>query len=294
MRHSPLKRLSSQEYMSVHQSIQIYRQVLTSAFETHWHDFSEMGFVLSGRGEHILNGQRQPLQRGSLFLLTPADFHQIVPQPGNQLTLFNVVFQAEMLKEEIYRWLFQDLTSYQVSFSPTEADEIEREFACLQAESQTGHIGSHLMIIGALERILIKLYRASLPLAGKPSLEGREAHFQQLGMSLIYMHHHFRRPLSLEEVAGQVHLSPAYFSECFHRVYGISFQRYLQDLRLQFASSLLSAAQLPVSHICTASGFQTLSHFERSFKQKFGLSPRQFARRRPAGPDLRAGYQDEV
>lgn len=294
MQHSSLKRLSSQEYKLSHQPIQIYRQVLTGAFETHWHDFSEMGLVLSGRGEHILNGQTHPLQRGCLFLLTPADFHRIVPQPGEPLVLFDVIFQAEMLKEEIYRWLFQDLTNYQLRFAPAETDEIERECICLQAEAQTGQIGSHLIIIGALERILIKLYRASQGQAGKPSLAGRAEHSQQLGMSLIYVHHHFRRPLPLEEVAGQAHLSPAYFSECFHRVYGVPFQRYLQDLRLQFACSLLSATQLPVAHICNAAGFQTLSHFERSFKQKFGLSPRQFARQRPVTPDRGTGHQDEA
>lgn len=279
MRHTPLKRLTYAEHIPINQSLQVYRQVLSEPFETHWHDFYEIGFVLAGLGEHVLNGATQPLQRGSLFLLTPADFHMISPRSGDPLVLFNVIFQADMLKEEVYRLLFQDLACYHLLFSPAEAGEIERDFERLLAESQTCKVGSHLIMAGALERILIELYRKSQVAPHTPREVATEQH-QKLSMSLIYVHHHFREPLCLEEVARQVHLSPSYFSECFHSVYGISFQRYLQELRLRFAISLLSAAQLPVSHICSASGFQTLSHFERAFKQRFGLSPRQFSKER--------------
>lgn len=261
-------------------SLQIYRQVLFEPFETHWHDFYELAFVLAGQGEHVLNGVARPLQRGSLFLLTPADFHMINPQAEDPLIVFDVIFQTDILKEEVYRLLFQDLTSYQLCFAPAEADELEREFERLFSESQTCQVGSHLILPGTLERILIELYRKNLTLAPAQPREVAAEQHQKLSLSLIYMHHHFRESLSLEDVAQQVHLSPSYFSECFHRTYGISFQHYLQKLRLHFARSLLSAAQLPVSHICFASGFQTLSHFERTFKQYFGLSPRQFLQER--------------
>jgi AraC-like DNA-binding protein len=42
---------------------------------------------------------------------------------------------------------------------------------------------------------------------------------------------------------------------------------------LRFAKSLLSVSNLPVTDICYAAGFQTLSHFERAFKREFGRSP---------------------
>lgn len=280
MRHTHLKRLSSTEYRLTSGSLQIYRQVLFEPFETHWHDFYELAFVLAGQGEHVLNGVTRPLQRGSLFLLTPADFHMINPQAEDPLIVFDVIFQTDILKEEVYRLLFQDLTSYQLCFAPAEADELEREFERLFSESQTCKVGSHLILPGTLERILIELYRKNLTLAPAQQRKVATEQHQKLSMSLIYMHHHFREPLSLEDAARQVHLSPSYFSECFHRTYGISFQRYLQELRLHFARSLLSAAQLPVSHTCFAAGFQTLSHFERTFKQYFGLSPRQFLQER--------------
>jgi YesN/AraC family two-component response regulator len=96
---------------------------------------------------------------------------------------------------------------------------------------------------------------------------------QKLHKSLIYIHHHFRERLTLQQVAQQLPLSANYFSECFSRAYGISFQKYLQELRLQFAFSLLSSASLSITEVCYAAGFNNLSHFERIFKQKFGQLP---------------------
>lgn len=260
--------------------LQIYRQTICHTYGTHWHEFYELGFVLDGYGEHTLNGVTSPLQRGSIFLLTPADFHALSPRPQMPLQLFDVVFHANMLKEEVYRLLFQDLKSYQLLIVDDDIQEVEREFERLWSESRLGAIGSQVILLGTLERILIDLLRKSLELAPPRSEQPALPQHHRLSMSLIYLHHHFRESLSLEEVAKQVHLSPSYFSECFHHAYGKSFQSYLLELRLSFAASLLATAPLSISHICSASGFSTLSHFERAFKAKFGLSPRQFSKMR--------------
>ena len=81
------------------------------------------------------------------------------------------------------------------------------------------------------------------------------------------------------EVARHAGLSAHYFSECFHKVTGQTFQGYVQDLRVRFAQSLLGVSQLPVTTICSSAGFTSLAHFERVFKRRFGVSPRSYQRR---------------
>jgi YesN/AraC family two-component response regulator len=58
------------------------------------------------------------------------------------------------------------------------------------------------------------------------------------------MQHHFRENLSLQDVARQVQLAPNYFSECFRKSVGVSYQYYLQELRISFARTLLRASAL--------------------------------------------------
>ncbi|GHO89653.1 helix-turn-helix transcriptional regulator [Dictyobacter formicarum] len=278
MRHTPLRRLSSTDHMGPDLPLHIYRQSLhghNGAGGVHWHEFYEVGFILSGEGQHILNGTAYPVQRGSCFLLTPADFHDLTPASGETLELFDVVFLADVLQGEVYRLLFHALKNYRLDFAQAEAHQMEQEFQRLYRESNSHQIGAELIMIGTLERILIDLLRHSRHDSQNPIEDTTATRHQKLSMSLIYLHHHFREPLTLKDVALQVHLSPTYFSEYFHQVYGITFQHYLQDLRLRFAHSLLTSSTIPVSHVYAAAGFQTLSHFERAFKQKFGHTPRQ-------------------
>jgi AraC-like DNA-binding protein len=107
--------------------------------------------------------------------------------------------------------------------------------------------------------------------------------------ALIYLHHHFREPLTLDAVARHAHLTPNYFSGCFHQATGASFQCYLQDLRLRFAMSLLCVSDLPVTDICYAAGFHTVSHFVRAFRQKSAARPTPSGAPWPPSP-ARAGH----
>lgn len=266
-------RLTSAEYVDQQIHLCLYLHTLQQPIALHWHEFYEVGFVLDGQGTHVLNGRASPLRKGSLFLLTPADFHELHPDPGESLHLYDMVFSFDALKEEVYCLLFTDPREYSTSCTELEYVKIEAEFQRLWQEFHTAQIGRQWIVQGALERILIDLMR--LCITKQPTLkqEAPTQRHQRLRMGLIYMHHHFRGNLTLQEVAQQVHLSPYYFSESFHQAYGISFQKYLQNLRLHFAFSLLSTATLSITEVCYASGFNTLSHFERTFKQQFGHAP---------------------
>ncbi|ETK32863.1 helix-turn-helix transcriptional regulator [Microbispora sp. ATCC PTA-5024] len=68
-------------------------------------------------------------------------------------------------------------------------------------------------------------------------------------------------------------VSPNYFSERFRDHTGSSFQVYLQERRLRFARSLLASTSLSVTEVCHAAGFNTLSHFRRAYRRRYGSAP---------------------
>jgi AraC-like DNA-binding protein len=267
------KRLINAEYIKSFTSLHLYKQTICGAVSLHWHEFYELGFILAGQGTHILNGQAYQLGRGSIFLLTPADFHQVISQPHEPLQLYDLVFSFDALSEEVFKLLFSEQRQYLSSCSEPTFTMIEAEFQALWSELNSGQPGRELMLRSALERILIYLLRSCLTEEAPLTQTTPDQRHQKLHKSLIYIHHHFRERLTLEEVAQQLPLSANYFSECFSQTYGISFQKYLQELRLQFAFSLLSSATLSITEVCYAAGFNNLSHFERVFKQKFGQLP---------------------
>ena len=53
----------------------LYDPLLNDTF--HWHDYFEMEFFCEGEGTHMLNGKPHAINRGSIYLLTPSDFHTL-------------------------------------------------------------------------------------------------------------------------------------------------------------------------------------------------------------------------
>jgi AraC-like DNA-binding protein len=265
-------RLTNGDFLGEHLPIRIFQHNLQFKIELHWHEFYEMAYVIQGEGNHYLNGSLSRLEPGSLFLLTPADFHAIEPDPNQTLHIYNMIFSDEAISESVSRVLVYCAESLQTLFEQELYRTILAEFEIIWSEEQnTSNIGSVLLKKGALERILL-LTERKLQSTGK--LKQKQDYLKPAMRSAItYMHHHFREPLSLAKVAAHSNTSTNYFSELFHKATGSSFQLYLQDLRLRFASSLLQASELSVLEICLASGFNTVSHFDRTFKTKFGCTP---------------------
>lgn len=94
-------------------------------------------------------------------------------------------------------------------------------------------------------------------------------------------------PLSLGDVAGEVGLSRERLSRLFHESLGITFSEYLTQARLATAQERLRNSDVPITEIAYASGFQSLSQFNRSFAKVEGISPRQF-RKATQSPSTRA------
>lgn len=81
-------------------------------------------------------------------------------------------------------------------------------------------------------------------------------------------------PLRLSEVAAKVAFtSPGNLSRLFRQHYGVSFQGYLQKIRLEKAAELLRATRLRVSRIARRVGYRDVSRFGQHFKRAFGAPP---------------------
>lgn len=87
---------------------------------------------------------------------------------------------------------------------------------------------------------------------------------------------HATEELSLGQVARASNTSPNYFSGKFKEATGTTFVRYVARTRFEKAAALLRGADLRVSEIAFATGFQSLSQFNRVFKKFAGKSPTEY------------------
>jgi AraC-like DNA-binding protein len=91
-----------------------------------------------------------------------------------------------------------------------------------------------------------------------------------------FIEQHWAEELSLGKVARATNTSANYFSEKFKEATGTTFVKYVARKRFEKAAALLRDADLRVSEIAFAVGFQSLSQFNRVFKKLAGKSPRDY------------------
>ena len=266
------ERLKAADLIAAGTPFRIFHTIQAEPYPLHWHDFYEMALILRGSGWQVINGNRHSLRPGTLFLLTPVDFHHILPQPDEPLELYNLIFVGQFLDAELRQWLFTGQTYHHFDLPGDLLARVSPEFEQIWTESGVEWPGRSRIMRSALEKILLEVARHAQ--GGKPlESSGHSA----IHNALLYVHHHFRSALTLAEVAAQAKMAPTYFSRAFHQATGTQFQKYLAELRLRFAASLLRTdPRLPITEICFASGFGNMANFGRAFHAKYGIAPRQY------------------
>lgn len=92
---------------------------------------------------------------------------------------------------------------------------------------------------------------------------------------------HYTRRLSIPEVATVANLTEAAFCRYFKRMTRLTFTQFLNQYRINQAQKLLLLDNT-VSEACYASGFESLSYFNKIFKRVTGENPLQFKKRHHA------------
>ncbi|HZW63128.1 MAG TPA: AraC family transcriptional regulator [Flavobacteriaceae bacterium] len=104
----------------------------------------------------------------------------------------------------------------------------------------------------------------------------KSVHDQQKRPIWHIMESNFMFNLSIAEFARLTQRSVTAFKNEFKEFYGTSPGKWLTGKRLDYAKQQLESSKKNISEIAFNTGFENLSHFSRSFKNKYGIAPSQF------------------
>lgn len=91
-----------------------------------------------------------------------------------------------------------------------------------------------------------------------------------------YIKSHLSQKISLADIAENLHCSIVTVTEIFRTEFGITVMEYVMQKRLQKAERLLENRELSVRNVSEACGFSSVECFSRNFKNKYGMSPRDW------------------
>lgn len=101
--------------------------------------------------------------------------------------------------------------------------------------------------------------------------------FSRIAPSVEYMNSHFRDPdLTIRLLAKKSFISEVYFRKLFQKEFGISPQKYLIQLRIQYAADLISSGYYSLKEVAAIAGYRDYKYFSVEFKRLLGVSPSEY------------------
>ena len=249
--------------------LSVLRKVLKKGYEArvHWHNYFEIEIILSGKGTHILNGQKYEVSRGSMYIMSFYDYHSL--EASEDIELINLNFTPELLDEKLAQCLEHSGKTIICNIDEEELCYITERVTVLEKENNLAKSPEDFVLRSVLAELASRALRQSNGQNNKTMPE-----FVQ--QATAYIHTNFRNEISLSLLADMLNVSSGYLGKLIKNNLGKSFNEYLGDVRLKSACNLLESSMLSVGAIALDSGHASVQYFLHVFKKHFGITPTQY------------------
>ena len=237
----------------------------------HTHPFTELFYVVDGKGEFNIQGQRFPVKPNDFVIINPQVEHTELSSPDEPL---------EYIVLGILGLSFSNLTPVSEGGHPfsffnlrDEQKDILRYLNAMVQEATSQQMSYELVCHNLLEILLIKILRHQhFDLeVGKQSKATKDISFIK-----HYLETYYHESIQLEDLASMTHLSRFYISHSFKKEIGMSPMEYLIDIRIKESKILLRTTNYSISQVADIVGFTTPTYFSKQFRKSTGISPTDY------------------
>lgn len=262
-----------------------------TVLDCHWHRELELLKVLKGNFRARISSSFYDAKEGDLLFVNSGELHAAHSEIAGEVAFEAVVFSPDLLK------------------GPSE-DRIQMEYLVPLLNGKlrvprrfSGRDERGRKLLGTFDSVYRLLnekppaYEISVKagifalfalLAGMGRREtvspGGAAAAETVKDGIRYLQDHYRRKLTLEELAASCHVSCGYFCRIFRKYTAESPGRYLTRLRVCRAAELLGKTDRKVLNVALDCGFGSESYFIRVFEKNMGVSPSEYRKRNGSGP----------
>ena len=223
-------------------------------FPPHIHDEVELVYMLQGHCTAYCADQHYDLKAGDFFLAFPEQVHHY--HNSLDCRAYLIIVHPKQLE-------LMTRTPVSAVYSCND-DDLKQLMELTMRESEDPQVS-----VPMLRAVFGKLLR-HYTLTDDPV---QDSAVQQI---VRYCSSHYKEPLTVSAVAKALYRSQSYISHTFSERLKISFSDYVNSLRLDDAIRLLKLGGLSIEQVAELSGFPTTRTFHRAFRNKYGISPREY------------------
>ena len=233
------------------------------------HPMAELTYVDQGSMHSVVDGQDLLLKQGDLVLYGPNQWHMLYADIGVAPRYVTISF--ELSGGNLESLLNRKFTAPQ---------NVVQVLQTMLREQERMDPYSNDIILSQMNLLLLLLLReADAPRAGKlQTANAIHSENEIIRQAQQYISSHIRQKLSVPLVARQVDVSPSYLTALFHKNLQISPGEYIRRIKLQESKQMIRENNLNFTEIAAELQYSTVHHFSRQFKEKFGITPTEYAK----------------
>ncbi|WP_282124388.1 AraC family transcriptional regulator [Algibacter mikhailovii] len=164
-----------------------------------------------------------------------------------------------------------DESKYGISFEKDLAEKLHSDFIELPELSDTE---KHIKLLGILNKL--SLSKNKTVLSSSDMRQSTTESSERIDSVLKYISDNYASNIGLDDVASVACMTTNSFCRFFKKTTNKSFTQFLNEIRIRNASRILVQENLPVSDVCYIVGFNSITNFNKQFKQIMGATPKNF------------------
>ncbi|MDP4094355.1 MAG: AraC family transcriptional regulator [Bacillota bacterium] len=249
-------------------------------YPLHWHNAVEFIYNIENESRVEVSGKEYILEEKDILIVAGGEIHGFNSSRGKR-----IIIQFELQQLDFFGDMnpVKRFLSCTRIIKPSENAithlQLEEQILKISGECTEKKAAYQLFLNARILDILVILSRDLLSKADSVETENKAKKMnglEKLDRVFMFIENNYEKDISLKEAAGEAGFSEYHFSRLFKEITGRNFHSYLNEYRIKKVEKLLLNDQYTIAYIAHMAGFNSISTFNRAFRETKGCSPSDY------------------
>jgi AraC-like DNA-binding protein len=237
------------------------------AFTSHLHYHIELAMLKKGRTRVTVDSTVYNVEAGDIIVVFPNQIHRFE-------TLEKEEFILMILNPDIISEFAKQFTTSMPESNLIKGGALNADLSQLAQKISDSYYGDEKYKDTILRGYLLAFFGKLLEMIPVKEIQAKE--YNVLGAILNYCINNSDKPLSLDMLEKDLHISKYYISHIMGNKLHMGFNDYINSLRVSNACKYLKKTDKSITEISDIVGFNTLRTFNRAFIKQMGVTPSEY------------------
>lgn len=232
----------------------------------HLHDAIEIVYVTDGTVELGIGQELFSMEKGDFAIVFPNIIHhyQVFGKGMNKVIYL-------FIEPSIMSGFYDRLQKYSPKYPIIKKEFVHKDMVnSIKILANSGEYNS--MIAQAHAQIILAYVFSDMEMIDKDAVGGHDIIYNVVE----YVAKNFNRDICLEKMAYDLGVSQFVLSRLFAKTFHCNFKKYINGVRLNYAVAELENTKESITNICFDVGFESQRTFNRVFKERYKMTPREY------------------